>query len=179
MSRLFLAIPVPQEVREVAGELQNTLRTYYGRKAPMRWTKPEQMHITTHFLGECHPEEIPALESGIATCLRPIETLFTTDALFAFPHLQRPRVIVIACKEEGEGIRHVHEVLTDFFTEHGIVPSENAWIPHVTVGRIRTLVPRVLRLQVTMHTSGVIVGWVTSLLYMTFQTPLTQLKFPD
>src|SRR3989304_10104260 len=66
--RLFVAIDLPEDVRESLGRLQNDLRRH--DLPSLRWTRPEGVHITLKFLGETPASSLPALEAALARAVR-------------------------------------------------------------------------------------------------------------
>src|SRR3972149_2139019 len=66
--RLFVAIDLPEDVRESLGRLQNDLRRH--DLPSLRWTRPEGVHITLKFLGETPASSLPAIEAALARAVR-------------------------------------------------------------------------------------------------------------
>ena len=62
--RLFIAIAVPADVRREIGRTQGRLQRNSSPGA-VRWTRPEQFHITMKFLGDVPAEQVGALEKAI------------------------------------------------------------------------------------------------------------------
>ena len=90
--RLFVAADIPPEVRARLAECQARLRGLL----PVRWTRPEGIHLTFFFLGEAPADRLPAIESvvaGVAAEARGFRLL--ARGVAAFPGRGRPRVIVV------------------------------------------------------------------------------------
>jgi 2'-5' RNA ligase len=62
--RLFIAIEIEDDAKRAIARLQRRLAEAIGQPA-LRWTEPEQMHVTLVFLGEVASERVDA----IARCL--------------------------------------------------------------------------------------------------------------
>ena len=51
--RIFIAVDIDEPVRRRIGEIQRELVEATGlRKGPVKWVRPEQIHLTLKFLGE-------------------------------------------------------------------------------------------------------------------------------
>lgn len=57
--RLFLAVPVPDKLKDRFQELQNTI------SIPGKWTKRENLHLTVHFFGNTPEEKIPEISQKL------------------------------------------------------------------------------------------------------------------
>jgi len=67
--RLFLAIPIPETVKAKLGKLQLESEPLLPPRA-VRWTQPEQFHLTLKFLGNVPVADTAALsEAARAVCL--------------------------------------------------------------------------------------------------------------
>src|SRR3989304_6133334 len=66
--RLFVAIDLPEDVRESLGRLQSDLRQH--DLPGLRWTRPEGVHLTLKFLGETPASSLPAIEGALARAVR-------------------------------------------------------------------------------------------------------------
>ena len=62
--RLFIALAVPPEVREEIGRAQGRLQRHSPPGA-IRWTRPDQFHVTLKFLGDVPAEQVAALEKSV------------------------------------------------------------------------------------------------------------------
>lgn len=56
--RLFVGLPVNDAVRSLQTKLQADLKTSKG----IRWVAPENLHVTTCFIGERNPEEVSRIQ---------------------------------------------------------------------------------------------------------------------
>lgn len=86
--RLFVALELPEAVREEAGRRMSSRK---GRLPHARWTHPDNLHLTLVFLGEVGEEELPALRRALAAAFaahRPL-TLKVADA-GTFPPQEPP-----------------------------------------------------------------------------------------
>jgi 2'-5' RNA ligase len=89
--RLFAALPIREPGRAAVISLLGDLR---GSDWPVRWVKPEGIHLTLKFYGEVMPERLDVIEEGLRYAVagaRPIPLRLTQVG--AFPTSTRPRVL--------------------------------------------------------------------------------------
>ena len=91
--RLFIALAIPQNVQKEIGRAQSQLQ----RSSPpgaVRWTRPEQFHVTLKFLGDVPAAQVEALKvsvSGVSAGFPPLQ--LSAHGIGFFPNIQRPRVV--------------------------------------------------------------------------------------
>src|SRR4051794_27424374 len=92
-ARLFVALPVAQSVKEELRRLQAELRECLS-DGLVRWTRPEQIHLTLRFLGEVETgrvEELTTAVRGAGDRFAPF--YLRAERVGVFPHARSPRVI--------------------------------------------------------------------------------------
>ena len=137
--RLFVAIPMPEVVRNEITGFQQELRQLVSRDA-IRWTKPEQFHLTLRFLGEVPAGRVAALQEAInAVCAGEPALRLRTQGVGFFPNARAPRVIW-AGVNDGEGRlvdlqKEIEGAVQPFTQEQGT----ERFAGHVTIGRVKFL----------------------------------------
>jgi 2'-5' RNA ligase len=137
--RLFVAIPMPEVVRNEITGFQQELRQLVSRDA-IRWTKPEQFHLTLRFLGEVPAGRVAALQEAInAVCAGEPALRLRTQGVGFFPNARAPRVIW-AGVNDGEGRlvdlqKKIEGAVQPFTQEQGT----ERFAGHVTIGRVKFL----------------------------------------
>jgi 2'-5' RNA ligase len=108
----------------------------FGRYPGVRWVKPENMHLTLRFFGECSRELAVELKKNLEDLQRPAAFQLPFSGLRFLPNDRLPRVFMAS----GESPR----ALLDFQSriEHaaravGLTPESRPFVPHITVGRVR------------------------------------------
>jgi RNA 2',3'-cyclic 3'-phosphodiesterase len=138
--RLFYAVELPPNVRQVAHRMQQQLVRQIGREG-VRWEKPEKFHVTLKFLGETTPERLPALlEAGRHAASHTPTFLLSLHSLGAFPNQKQPKVVWLGC-EPVAAMARLAASLKDSIEEEqertaGSKPPP--FQPHITLARIRT-----------------------------------------
>ena len=97
--RLFFAITLPDDTRELVSDVQAALRSQVGREG-VRWEDSAKFHITVRFLGEVSEGVLPAvMEAGrrAAEAVAPFE--LELEGLGTFPERRAPRVLWIGVKK--------------------------------------------------------------------------------
>ncbi|WP_291272985.1 RNA 2',3'-cyclic phosphodiesterase [Geothrix sp.] len=94
--RLFFALPLLPPLQEALGRWQSLLPgdAGEGAMAGARWCRPEGLHLTLAFLGECAEEALPHLGAvGEAVAGRRKAFLLRTAGLGGFPSFGAARVL--------------------------------------------------------------------------------------
>ena len=104
----------------------------------MRWTPPENVHLTLKFLGEIPEGEI----EHIGAALRKVcgdHTPFdaSLSSFGAFPSARRARVIWAGAAAGSEELRALAADVEAAFEPLGFGREDRTFVPHVTLGRVR------------------------------------------
>jgi len=143
--RIFFAIEIPELLKEGVSQYQSSLKKAYKTRG-IRWTKPNNLHITLQFLGHVQSQDLDRLIQCVQKKLR-LGISFPVirfGELQFFPSSFRPRVIVLnvippnelmpLSQLVGQGIQDAH-----YEIEH------KPYRAHLTLGRIKQ--PRDINLQ--------------------------------
>ena len=133
--RLFVAIDLPDSVKERLEEIITELRTC---RADVRWVHFDLMHVTLKFLGNIEPQELVAIDgvlSRIAANTQPAQGRLHNVG--SFPHLRRPRVLWIGVETYNGMLAALHADLDAALAKLGFSKEIRRFHPHITLGRIR------------------------------------------
>src|SRR5579875_1108931 len=99
--RLFLALTLPEEVRE---EIARFTRAFERSTTGPRFVASDSLHVTLAFLGE-RPAEEPSRIAAALAAVWPRHAAFTLTLgrTGCFPHPEAPRVLWIAI-ERGQAL---------------------------------------------------------------------------
>jgi 2'-5' RNA ligase len=133
--RTFLAIEIPPEIKKAIFRQSDGLRQAAGRS--VRWTSPENLHLTLQFLGDTTPASLSALTQAIpaeAGQHPPFD--LTLRGLGAFPSLHRPRIIWIGLEAPAD-LPRLQRSLETVTAQLGYPSDDKPFSPHLTIGRVR------------------------------------------
>lgn len=126
MPRVFLAIPVPEEVH-------TPIRTLLPAGNALVRTRPEQLHVTLHFQGTVTEATAMALMHGLSS--GPTNSFeLSLEGLGSFRISETRGVLWCGLKACPE-LHRLHRSLADQLMTLGLAPETRPWIPHVTIAR--------------------------------------------
>jgi 2'-5' RNA ligase len=132
--RLFAALPVGGEA---GAELARWLARFQGRGWPVRWVRPEGLHLTLKFLGTVEESRVPAVEQAfVAACVGTPSLSLSLRDFGTFPAARRPRVIW-AGLEADPALELLAHRLESQFEAVGFPVEGRPFRPHVTLGRVK------------------------------------------
>jgi 2'-5' RNA ligase len=125
--RVFVAIPVPEEVGAALEDLQADLPL--GRLAD-----PETFHVTLAFLGEEPDARVEAAHEAL-TGLAAAPFTLRLDGLGSFGG--REMQVLFAAVAPSEPLAALHRKVRSLLHGAGIMPDRRRFRPHVTLARFR------------------------------------------
>jgi 2'-5' RNA ligase len=133
--RLFIAIPVPEYIREYALSIRKKFEEVSLR---VKWVEYENYHITLKFLGEVKPELLKDIQKGLQNAAQDIEAfdLRLLD-LTCFPNMKSPRVLVINVGGSITTGINLGNKIDRNLQDLGFAPDNKRRF-HLTLGRIRS-----------------------------------------
>ncbi|MGN6485316.1 MAG: RNA 2',3'-cyclic phosphodiesterase [Thermomicrobiales bacterium] len=134
--RLFIALPLP---REVIALVDRTVDTLKREPWPVKWSDPENAHITLHFLGDVDPAAAEVLRLALAAPVAASEAFdLRTADLGAFPTIRKPRVLWLGLWGPVHRLETLHGAIGATLESLGFALEERAFSPHITLGRVRS-----------------------------------------
>lgn len=135
--RAFIAIELPQEIKNRLTEIQNLLKK---SGADVKWVKPENIHLTLKFLGEIDKEKLIKIVEIIEdTAGNNAPFQIRLFSLGAFPKIEFPRVIWIAIDKGDKETKRLAKELEEKIEKLGIPIEKRGFSSHITIGRVRSL----------------------------------------
>jgi 2'-5' RNA ligase len=130
VGRVFLAVPLPPEIRFVLAEIVS------GLPIPGRVAPPENWHITLRFLDTV---DRVTYERFLAALDQVGETAFPAalDGFGAFPNPRKANVFWAAVGQGSEQMAMLNEEAEEAALAAGLSPEERPFHPHLTLSRIR------------------------------------------
>ncbi len=133
MSRFFIAINLPNEIRNKLADLQNQLAEF---DLPIRWAKPKNIHLTLVFLGEIKKERVDKVVRACKSMKDYERFKLSVKNLGFFPNFKNPRVIWIGI-ENGENLINLQKELANKLIEERFEIEKREFSPHLTLGRTK------------------------------------------
>ncbi len=132
--RLFVALPIPEPARQVIVALLDRLR---ASDWPVRWVRPEGIHLTLKFYGEVAPERLEVIEEAIRFAAAGAGPMpIRLASLGAFPTNARPRILWLGL-DAPPALELLQDRLERRGEDIGFPPEGAPFQPHVTLGRMR------------------------------------------
>lgn len=133
--RLFIAFELPAPVRVALAEAQSLLRR---ANLPVRWSQPEQMHLTLQFLGDTDPAHIPELAAAMGRAAGMSAPLsLRLGGLGAFPNPRRPSVVWAGVAGDLPALEGLVGALAGELAGLGVERERRPFRAHLTLGRAR------------------------------------------
>jgi 2'-5' RNA ligase len=132
--RLFVALDLDAAARSAIAEIQSWLRGA-AAASPIRWVRPDQLHLTLVFLGEVADARVPALVTAIErpVAQAPFDLVFS--GLGAFPPRGAPRALWVGASGGEAALRALHHEIADRVARCDLPLEVRPFSPHLTIGR--------------------------------------------
>lgn len=132
--RLFIAVPLPEEARDLLCSMQERLRGDVKRAA---WVSRDAMHITVRFLGDTQEDLVPEIHEVLGDALAehpPFEAVLKRGG--AFPNARRPKVFWVGL-EDGARFAELAHTANLALSALGFPAPHKPFRPHATLCRLR------------------------------------------
>jgi RNA 2',3'-cyclic 3'-phosphodiesterase len=148
MIRAFLAVELPQELRDAIASFQNDLKRRLqieaSKGARISWVQPASIHLTIKFFGDIDEQLIAPLRETVARAVGHLQPVVVpVERLAAFPRPQAPRVLWVGPSQEWEQgdeaqrLRAIHRSIEQACENRDFPREAKPFNPHLTLGRIK------------------------------------------
>jgi RNA 2',3'-cyclic 3'-phosphodiesterase len=136
--RLFIALPLPNDVKQVLQSQQDSLKLHLQEHdKDIRWTTSEQWHLTLAFLGATNRERLPQIQSAMERSAKPIQAFrLETTSLGAFPSSRRPSVLWLGVGGNVANLQTLQFRLSEALSGM-LEPDDKPFKPHLTLARLK------------------------------------------
>ncbi len=135
--RLFVAIPVPDAVRDEMLRVQRELQPLVPRGV-VRWAKPEQFHLTLRFLGDVSSDRVSDLQEAVRTVCSGAPTLHLRAAgVGFFPNARSPRVVWVGINNDENRLVELQKKIDSAVRQFTAEQGSERFAGHVTLGRFK------------------------------------------
>jgi 2'-5' RNA ligase len=138
--RLFVAIELPDEIKQGIARIQEQLRK---TGAGAGWTRPEGIHLTLKFLGEAPETKAQEIMRALDAAVKGTGKLsLTVEGTGIFPNAKNPRVLWIGVGGDIERLAGLQASIEDAMDKVGFEREAREFSPHITLARIKFPKPR-------------------------------------
>lgn len=138
--RVFVALPISEEVRAALWRRQGELEGSFDRKSA-NFVNPEGIHLTLKFIGECSPAIIPPVAELLKKELAgaaPIRLSVAGTGVFPTP--SAPRVLYAKVADEPAGaLAALQKKVEEACAQAGFARESKPFKPHLTIARLKNL----------------------------------------
>ncbi len=136
MKRLFIAVELPEEIKEY---LSSAVRTLQETGADAKWVEPKNIHLTLKFLGATPAETIPAIRRAMTAVTDNARAVPASLETFGgFPSLAAPRVLWVSLTDKEKRLEHIVRELEDSLSAVGFAKEDRPFKAHITLARLRS-----------------------------------------
>ena len=134
--RSFVAIELEAAVHIGLAQFQQRLKERV--ELPVRWVRPEGIHLTLKFLGDVDAGAMRRIEEALAgatVTVRPFS--ISLGNVGGFPSLKRPRVLWVGLAGELDALVELQRRVETEMKAVGFPAEGRGFQPHLTLGRVR------------------------------------------
>lgn len=133
--RAFVALKLPENIISSVKLIQEDLKLY---RFPVRWVRPEKLHLTIKFFGEIAEADIKKIGAAMNNCAVSYAPLsLSARGVGVFPSIARPRVIWAGISGEASSLLELRNDLEKRFEKIGFKKEDRPFKGHLTLGRFR------------------------------------------
>jgi len=144
--RLFTALDLPDALCTDVAALRAP------ETLDVRWTPPEQYHVTLRFIGDASPETADRFTTRLDRIQAPVAE-GVPYGLDVLPSRRNPSVLVVGL-EPTESLLAVYEAVSEALESVGLEPETRSYRPHVTLARVRDCSAEIVHRFLDRHEAG-------------------------
>jgi RNA 2',3'-cyclic 3'-phosphodiesterase len=131
--RAFVAAELPEDLLKAVDAVQADLRR---RGVRVRWTRPENVHLTLKFLGDLPAVRVADVTDAMRSAAAGHDAFRLAAAgIGVFPGLRRPRVLWAGLSGAVAALERLQQALDDRLAAAGIPREARGFHGHLTLGR--------------------------------------------
>lgn len=128
MIRLFVALPLPLDIRQQLASL--------GLGVPgARWVPAKNLHLTLRFIGEVSQATAADIDSMLAGIRAPAFEMWL-HGVDHFGPLRKARALWVGVQRET-ALQHLRDKVESAVVRAGLPREQRKFVPHVTLARIK------------------------------------------
>jgi 2'-5' RNA ligase len=141
--RLFTGLAIAEPVIASLNDMLGRLRPL----ARAKWSPPENLHITTRFIGEWPEPRLGELRSALSAIDSPGAIDIDISGLDFYPNARRPKIFVAKVRATA-GLRELARRTEEALERLGCPSEEREYSPHLTLARFGDADSRALRREI-------------------------------
>lgn len=136
--RLFVAIPLPPELRQEVTVLQSTL---VKLNLPVTWEESGKLHLTLNFLGEIDNTQLGQVNKIIASAVSGFAPFVLQSAFLETLYKRHePSIIYLGLSGDVDVLKEMQLTLAKDLEKLDL-PQPERFLPHITIGRLKRTDP--------------------------------------
>lgn len=133
--RAFIAVEIPRAIQLAIQQATSPLRNELG--SHVRWTPPENIHLTLKFLGDISPASADDLTRAIGVAVETIPAFdIHVGGFGSFPNFKRARVLWVGTQPPTE-LDALYREVESACGRLGFAPESRGFSPHLTIARVK------------------------------------------
>jgi len=133
--RLFIALPLPDDVEQYLGSIIDDLKQKRGK---VKWVDSKNIHLTIKFLGETEESKVESISTAIKKVAGNHNSIkCTINKIGAFPNLMRPKVIWAGMQNNIDKLEAIASEIDNEMSELGFEKENRKFKSHLTLGRVK------------------------------------------
>lgn len=139
--RAFVSISIPDDLKQGIGSLLERLKR--ADLFSIRWVKADTVHVTLKFLGDVETGRLEPILKSLKGALAGVEPFsMQVRGMGVFPNPSFPRVIWLGLTDNLDRMRDLVGRVNRALQEFGFERDEQGFQPHLTLGRVKSLVQK-------------------------------------
>jgi len=131
--RVFLGIDIPNELKQKIIYVQNRFSDF-----DIKFVEPENLHFNLKFFGDVEEKKVEKLKEVLEKICKQFEPfVINISGLGTFPSKNYIRVIWLGVKEGYQTFLSLSQTINNAIETLGF-GKENRFVPHLTLGRVRS-----------------------------------------
>lgn len=134
LERLFVAVPVPEELFSFVRSAQALLPPISG----LRLMREDQFHVTLAFIGEVGPEKAQAAREVVRSVSEDMGGTAQLGGFLYFPSSARARVVALGISDPHKIFVELFELVMSGLEKARVMKREKRpFKPHLTIARLK------------------------------------------
>lgn len=143
-TRVFVAIELPEICRDFVAVYISALKNEFP-EVPVRWVKPDNLHLTVKFLGNTGPGRLDQLIDSVektARCFTDFRLILNETGVF--PDERRGKVLWLGLEDPSGNLADLHQHFESECRSQGFERDSRFFKPHLSIARLRQPISREL-----------------------------------